>query len=462
MMRRSLIQRAAPVLLAVAAIVIVIVLGTGGGTPTHRLTVVLPDATDVVSGQYIKDAGVNVGTVASIAAVDRGHAAKLVLNIDDSQWPLPQGTKLKLRWGGTVSFVNRYILLTRGRPGAPPMATNGIFPTADFTTPVEFDSFIDTFTPSVRSSLKTFLGNAGVTLKDASPSLRRAIEAAPPALGQVSDVLGDLDANEGALNVLARDGAAVVDAVNHADPGIRPLVTDTATTFAALADKTQQIASTLRIAPSMLKQTRVTLSDAEPTLHLAKLVTARIAPGVAQVDRIAGPLDHLLVTLRDVAPDASSALTAVNTATPSLNPLLVKATSDMPQVQSIGRQAVTSLDCIRPYTPDVIAFASDWADFLSGVDGKDHYFRAQVQTLIPATFNAQVYDSAQMKKLLPWISYVYPPPPGFAAGQSWFLSQCNEGPDTLNANDDPENNGGAPELPAANATPISLPETNAK
>jgi hypothetical protein len=63
-----------------------------------------------------------------------------------------------------------------------------------------------------------------------------------------------------------------------------------------------------------------------------------------------------------------------------------------------------------------------------------------------------------MKQLLPWVSYVFPPPPGFAAGQPWFLSQCNEGPSTLNAADDPENDAKAAQLPAANATPISLPE----
>jgi hypothetical protein len=235
-------------------------------------------------------------------------------------------------------------------------------------------------------------------------------------------------------------------------------VTGAATTFQALASRTRQLASTLQTAPATLAQARETLAAAQPTLNLARTVTARIAPGITQVQRIAAPLDNLLVTLRGVGPDAISALNATSQATPSLNPLLVKATHVMPQLKSIGSQSVTSLDCIRPYTPDIIAFASDWADFLSGVDGQDHYFRAQVQTLLPATYNAQTYNSAQMKKLMPWVSYVFPPPPGYAAGQPWFLPQCNAGPSTLSAAADPENNASPPQLPAANATPISLPE----
>jgi phospholipid/cholesterol/gamma-HCH transport system substrate-binding protein len=449
------VRGAAIAALIVGLIALAVVLIGSDRPPTHTVALTVPDANDVVAGQYVKDAGVDVGSVSSIEAVDGGHAARLKLSLDGSVWPLPRGTKLVLHWGGTVSYVNRYILLERGPSSNPPMATNGVFPGADFSTPVEFDSLLDTFTPAVRQNLKSFLNNAGVTLQAAAPSLRRAIDAAPAALSQTTSVLQDLDANESALNTLVRTGAGVVDAVNRANPGIEPLVENAATTFAALASRTQQLQSTLATAPATLEQARTTLASADPTLQLAQSVTARIAPGVDQVKRISAPLDDLLVTLKNVGPDAISALSAARTATPSLNPLLVKATSVLPQFESISEQAVTSLDCVRPYTPDIVAFASDWGDFISGVDGKDHYFRAQVQTLVPAPTNAMPYDSAQMKQALPWVSYVFPPPPGYAAGQPWFLPQCNEGPSTLNANDDPENDETAAELPAANATPIT-------
>jgi phospholipid/cholesterol/gamma-HCH transport system substrate-binding protein len=453
------VRRAAALALIAGVVALAIVIGSGGGSGGHDLAVVIPNATDVVSGQLVKDAGVNVGQVSGVKAVDSGHAARVTLSINDSSWPIPRGTTMSLHWGGTVSFVNRYILLTPGPARNVPMSTDGVFPSASFSTPVEFDSLLGTFNGHVRANLKTFLGNAGIALKDASPNLRRVIEAAPPALTQATNVLSDLDSSEAALNSLVRDGAQVVDAVHRADPGLQPLVTDAATTFTALASRTRQLQSTLAAAPSTFQQVRQTLASAEPTLKLAKTVTARVAPGIDQVHRIAAPLDSLLLTLKAVGPDAIAALNSTRAATPSLNPLLVRATKDMPQFQSISHQGVTSLQCVRPYTPDIVAFATDWADFISGVDGKDHYFRAQVQTMIPATFNDQVYNSGQMKKLFPWISYVYPPPPGFAAGQPWFLPQCNEGQDTLNASADPEANATAAELPAANATPVSLPET---
>jgi phospholipid/cholesterol/gamma-HCH transport system substrate-binding protein len=264
-------RRGALLALAAGVIALIVVLSTGSSGTGHQLTLVVPDATDVVSGQYVKEAGVNVGTVQSITAVNGGHVAKVVLSINDFGWPLTKGTTMQLHWGGTVSFVNRYIEITRGPATNPPMATDGVFPAADFSTPVEFDSLINTFNPSTRAGLKAFLQNAGITLRTASPNLARAIEAAPAALAQTSAVLGDLDNNESALNTLVRSGAQVVDAVNHADPGIQPLVTNAATTFAALASRATQLESTLQTAPSMLAQTRETLAQAEPTLELAKI-----------------------------------------------------------------------------------------------------------------------------------------------------------------------------------------------
>jgi ABC-type transporter Mla subunit MlaD len=101
------VRRVALLAVIVAAVAVVVIVSSGGNSNGHKVAVVVANAADVVPGQYIKAAGVNVGAVDSIEPVDGGRAAKLTLRIDDQAWPLPQGTKFQLRWGGTVSFVNR-------------------------------------------------------------------------------------------------------------------------------------------------------------------------------------------------------------------------------------------------------------------------------------------------------------------------------------------------------------------
>ena len=110
----------------------------------------------------------------------------------------------------------------------------------------------------------------------------------------------------------------------------------------------------------------------------------------------------------------------------------------MPQLGSIGRQSVEQLKCIRPYTPDAVAFFTNWADFLSATDGKDKYIRANVQLLTPAPYNAITGNSADIAKAFPGLRYAFPRPPGLNAGQPWFLPECGAGKDSLDPSKDPE------------------------
>ena len=118
------LRRAAVLALLAGVVAVIVVLRSSGGSSGHSVYVTVPDATDVVPGQYVKAAGVNVGQVDSITAVNGGRDARLKLTLDGKVWPLPGGTTMRLLWGGTVSFVNRYIALDRGTQSGSPMAQN--------------------------------------------------------------------------------------------------------------------------------------------------------------------------------------------------------------------------------------------------------------------------------------------------------------------------------------------------
>ena len=424
--------------LAAAVLVVAWLLLTATGKH-HRVYVTIPDATDVVSGQVIRAAGQQVGLVHSVTAVDGGRAVKVGLDIDSKAWPLEQGTTMTLRWGGTVSYDNRYIALVRGPASAPAIAADGgVFPAKSFFVPGELDQLLATFTPTVRHDVGTFLDNGGVTLRTASPNLRRVLQTAPAALEQTSPVLQDLDSSEKDLNTLLRSTDDVVNAAQVADPGVQQLVTGAATTFGAVAGKARQVQQSLAKAPGTFTHVRDTLAHANSTLAAAANLTDKLAPGVVQVRKIAAPLNSALHTVVSVGPDASATLATARRAAPDLNPLLDRLTKLMPEIGSIGGQSTNELNCIRPYTPDIVGFTTDWGDFISATDGKDHYFRAQVQSLVPAPTNANTENSGQMAKLFPWMKYAFPSPPGWASGTPWFQPQCGEGPDTLNPQKDPE------------------------
>jgi ABC-type transporter Mla subunit MlaD len=427
----------APVALAAVAVIVVVLAASGGGSG-HDVWVTVPDATDALAGQEIHAAGQTVGHIASIQPVDHGRAVRIGLQLNNSAWPLPSGSKFALRWGGTISYSNRYVALTKGPAGAPPLREGQILPAANFSVPVEFDQLIGTFTPPVRAGLKSFLDNGGTTFRVAQPDLREAIATAPPALGQASAVLQDLDANESALNTLIVSSDRVVSAANAANPGVGQLVSGAATTFGAIASETNALKQALSYAPPTLLDARVTLAHANATLGTAGTLLTRLSPGVQQLQLLAGPLDTALGTLVRVGPDAVHTVRSAAAAAPALTPLLGKLTNLMPELGSIGRQSVNELGCIRPYTPDIVAFFSNWADWLSTTDLQDRYGRANAESLLPASYNADTQTPAQAAAEFPGLSYGFPRPPGYNAGQPWFLPQCGAGPNALNPADDPE------------------------
>jgi hypothetical protein len=103
----------------------------------------------------------------------------------------------------------------------------------------------------------------------------------------------------------------------------------------------------------------------------------------------------------------------------------------MPQVASIGRQSTKELKCIRPYSADIIAFFTNWGDFLSYTDGRDKFIRANVQSFMPAPVNIATYNSAEASKAWPGMRFGFPRPPGYNVGKPEFIPDCGAGRDAI-------------------------------
>lgn len=432
--RRLNARRAAPAVLLAAATAVAVV--TMSGDEGHRVFVTVPDAVNVIAGQQVRVDGRARGEVESLEAIRGGRAARIALRIDDEAWPLTRGTRMSLRWGGTIAFNDRYIELRRGRTGAPDIPDGATLPARAFRVPVEFDQLLSTFTPGVRRDAKAMIDHAGTAFRKAERPLRRSLDSAPAAVFETSAVLEDLEAESDALGTLVRSGDRLVNAIDRADPGVGRLVSGAATTFAATGRKSAAMRAALRAAPTTLARTRVTLGRADATLEATGELTDRLAPGVEQMRRIAPPLTGLLRSLRRVGPEARTTLATTRRATPQINPFLARSTELMPRIGSIGRQSAEQLPCVRPYVPDAAGFLATWGDWLSNSDGKDRYGRFAVQA--PPFSNAETNNSAEAAALNPELTYAHPRPPGWGAAQPWLQPECGIGPDVFDPAKDPE------------------------
>jgi ABC-type transporter Mla subunit MlaD len=420
--------------LLVGVVVVLLLVVLSSGASGHKLTTVVPQARYMLPGMQVRAAGQVVGKIAK-AKPTRDGRARLELQIDDSKvWPLPRGTKFRMRWNGSITYSGRYVELD-----IPPRAThgdyadNGVIPSSDVISNVEADDVFRALDDRTRRDLKATLAQGGPALGRAAHPLRRALHTAPPALEQARAVIEDLGGDEQSLDTLVKSTDAVVHAVRASDVGT--LVQNASTTFAATADKATALKQALSETPPALAAARGTLAHAESTLHSVSELTSRLAPGVTQVRRALPPLTRVLRTLYAVGPDARVTLRTARLATPDLNPLLTKARTVMPLVESITREGAKQLACVRPYSPEIAGLATSWSRFLLYQDNQDKYARAALPAM---PFNETTLTSAQVNKVFPWLRYAFPAPPGWLANQPWFIPQCGLGPDTVDVNKDPE------------------------
>lgn len=449
------VRRIVPLLIVAAILAVAIVLVAGGGGTQHDLWANIPDATGLVAAEPIRDAGVVVGEIGSVEPIDGGREARVELSIGRQGWPVQRGTVMHLRWGGTISYLGDYVDVLRPRVGGADYADGATLPRSAFTVPVQFDTLIDDFTPSVRSGLRSMITSGGSALTAAQPGFEQTLQRAPAAVAQANLLLGDLDQSRGQLQTLINATGHVVDAFDAARPTVEQLIGGAAQTLDAVASRASALQTTLSDAPDSFDQIRSTLGRADRTLTLADVVTARIGPGVTQLHETVAPLHHLLRTVTDVAPDAEGTLTTAARSAPQITRMLAKATALMPAIASDTGQAVPELGCIRPYTPDIVALFTNWAGFISGTDGTDYEARILPSAIPPALTNVSSETPAQAVAAFPGLTDSFPRAPGEAAGQPWFLPQCGITPNYLTAAGDPEaNNTTAAPLPPPTSTAI--------
>ena len=418
---------------AVMAALVIIVFKPGGGEDGHRVTLVLSHANFMSSGLKVRAAGVQVGRVTA-ADVTSDKQARLELVIEnDKVWPLPEGTKARLRWGGTAKFSDRYVELVPAASG-PPLPDGAVLRGVDtkpddfVSTPTEFDEVFSLFTPRTRKNLKAMLDVGGASLLQAGPQLRRSLDRSPPALEGAAAVLGDLDADPEALDTLVRSSDRVVDAIRRSEPDVGRLVSSAATTFGAIASESRELSVAIEEMPATLVAARKTMSHADRTLVSAAGLARRLDPGVAEVKRIARPLTDVLSTVVDVGPDVRQTLSTLRRALPDLDPLVDRARSQMPTIESIGKRADHLLECVRPYAPELMGFFQNWSSgFSRRPAGGDGFINAAVGTF--PWPNGDPRTTSELNKAFPAITSPFLTPPGMIGGQPWWQPQCGSTPE---------------------------------
>src|SRR5262249_6843772 len=123
---------------------------------------------------------------------------------------------------------------------------------------------------------------------------------------------------------------------------------------------------------------RDTLTRANSSLDTLDSLVRSLRPGVHRLAGFAPVARQAVDALAAVAPQAAATLRTGTKAVPEVSALLGQAQTFVPRMQSALNQAAPQLACVRPYTPEIVAFPSLWSSFSKNYDASNHYARVLI------------------------------------------------------------------------------------
>ena len=262
-------------LMATAVVVVLLYLGFTKDIPFTKpfeVNAVFQSANSIRPGSPVRIAGVDVGKVKKIKALQDGDGAVVVMQIDDEGLPLHTDATAKIR---PRIFLegNFFVDLTPGSPGAPTLDDGGTLKVTQTATPVQLDEVLTALQGDTRQDLKDLLDQLDVAL-NSKPTAAEDADADPSARGETAaesfnDAYADIPGAE-------RSTAQVFDALLGVEPGrdvarlidgtarvtgalirdenaLQGLISNFNTTTAALAAESTNLRTSIRELPGTLE-----------------------------------------------------------------------------------------------------------------------------------------------------------------------------------------------------------------
>ena len=303
----------------------------------------------------VRISGVPVGKVKSITPNKQTGRSDVVIQLRSRYAPLPSDARAILRQKTLLGET--YVELTPGT-SEKTIPEDGKLPDGQIKPTVELDEIFDSLDPATRAAFKGWQTELAKGIKGRGRDFNDALGTLPGFARDGADVLAVLDTQEGAVQRLVKNTGVVFGALTQNEAQLRNLITGSKRTFDATASKNDELAETIRIFPTFLKESKLTL---------------------ARVQRFSTDTDPLITDLRPVARDLQPTLRDVRALAPdlerffkNLDPVITASKTGMPATREVLAGAQPLLAELGPFLGQINPIfkyfeASQWqvADFLN-------------------------------------------------------------------------------------------------
>ncbi|MFJ8812939.1 MlaD family protein [Amycolatopsis thermoflava] len=373
----------------------------------YEVQLVMPNAANLLDGSRVEIDGTPVGEVTGLQT--RDGSALVTISVDEAHAPLHAGSTAQVEWRGLLG--ERVVAL---KPGP---ATNAAIPVGAMlpagSEQVELDQVLAALDPETRSHLNSVVQQLDTALKGHPDDLKATIGSAGPAVDQLGEVLKAVGQDGPAIQNLVTDLRRLMEPVAAHQDQVRQVITDLTGAADALAAEQSQLQQALAELPSTLDVANQAMDRVPAAVDASVPLLQDLRPSMQQLASLSQNLSPLLTELRPAIADLRPTLRSATTLLQATPALLDSTHGVLPGVTQAAGQLNPAVAFLRPYTPDLMGWLSNWGAAFANYDAQGHYFHGLVQV------STSIFDDNPGVNVGLKGGPNSTPAPGMASGQPW-------------------------------------------
>jgi phospholipid/cholesterol/gamma-HCH transport system substrate-binding protein len=277
---------------------------------------------------------------------------------------------------------------------------------------IEVDQVLAIFDAPTRAKFDSLLGQLNGTFTGREDQFKQTLATAGPAVRALG----------GLLEAVGRDGPAIKELITELHQVTGPLAqrgNDVRGAVDKLTAFTEQQASAAEGYREGLRETPGTLDAAKSTLDMVPAATDAtvpllkdLKPAMDRLPGIARSINPLFDDLRPTLDDLRPTMFRLSDLLDKTPDFLNSSHDFLPQIKDTLKGYRPVIEFLRPYSPELMGFLTNWGDAFSGYDSQGHVWSAA-----PSPLGGSSNDESLVGGLPSGI--VDDPAPGALVQQPW-------------------------------------------
>ena len=308
-------------------------LAFGGAVPLnpkgYRVQVAIPEANQLAIEADVRSSGVSVGKIREKRKAGRGNKTIVALELDREIAPLGKDARVIMR--SKTILGEKYLEITRGKPGGETVPEGGRLPDANVAEADELDEVLGILDPTTKKLFRTWQQDQGAAARVSGQNLNDAFGSLPQFAASGTDLLKVLDQQGANLRQLVRNTGVTFGALTRDENQLRNLIVNTDEVFEATASQQDALAETFAVFPTFLDESRALANnlrtfsrDARPVIRDLRPAIQDLRPALRDARAFAPDLERFSRQLDPLITASKTGLPALRDTLGGLTPVLAE------------------------------------------------------------------------------------------------------------------------------------------